>query len=74
MPHEITIDLGHKYALLEPYIRERGDISRRKNVQTPNTVALVYSAIGVLKQIHSSYLLLEWAGRLQKAKAVYNRL
>ena len=72
MPKEITVDLGNEYALLEPYITERGGVLRRKNVQSVNTLALVDKAIGTLKQILSSYSLTKWADSLKKATEVYN--
>lgn len=72
MPKEITVDLGHEYALLEQEIRSKGGVLRRKNMQAIQTLAVVDRVIGKLKSILSGYSLTDWSGALRKATAAYN--
>ena len=51
MPRDVTVDLGREYALLGPYIEERGGTLRKKNVQAVNTLGIVDQAIQKLKRI-----------------------
>ena len=45
MAREVTVDLGKEYALLGPYIEERGGTLRKKNILAPNTLGVVDQAI-----------------------------
>jgi len=72
MPKEITVDLGHEYALLEQEIRSKGAVLRRKNMQAIQTLAVVDRVIGKLKTILSGYSLTDWAGALRRATTAYN--
>ena len=51
MPKEITVDLGHEYAMLEQEIASNGGVLRRKNMLAVNTLAVVDRVIGKLKTI-----------------------
>ena len=67
MPKEITVDLGKEYALLGPYIEERGGTLRKKNVQQINTLGVVDAAIMRLKRILSGRNLAQFKTSLEKA-------
>jgi hypothetical protein len=67
MPKEITVDLGKEYALLGPYIEERGGTLRKKNVQAVNTLGVVDAAIMRLKRILSGRNLAQFKTSLEKA-------
>ena len=73
MPRETTVDLGKEYALLGPFIEERGGTLRRKNVQAVNTLGIVDQVIQKLKRILSGYNLNAFKGSLDKAMKAYNR-
>ena len=72
MPKKITADNDGAFQLLEQEIASKGGILRRKNMQTPNTLAVVDRVVGKLKSILSGYSLTDWAGALRKATAAYN--
>ena len=72
MPKEITTDNDGAFALLEQEITSKGGVLKRKNMQTPNSLAIVDRVIGKLKTILSGYSLTDWAGALRKATSTYN--
>ena len=66
MPKEITVHLGKEYALLGPYIEEKGGTLRKKNVQAVNTLGVVDASIMRLKRILSGRNLAQFKTSLEK--------